>query len=191
MTAPKPTFFLAFANSAANPLPNLAWEAALIREALQRAKEKGLCNEPIGREHCTPGELLTVFRNQDDANPITALHYGGHASGVQLDMEPVQETPGKAHAEGLAQFLGVQARSKGLHLVFLNGCSTQEQARLLLREGVRAVIVTDHRIDDDIAAQFAGLFYQELAAGKDLATAFECQRALKTGHQWALQNRPL
>jgi hypothetical protein len=47
--------------------------------------------------------------------------------------------PAKAHAGGLADYLGQQP---GLVLVFLNGCSTESQVRRLRAAGVKAVVAT-------------------------------------------------
>ena len=60
-----------------------------------------------------------------------------------------------ADAGGLAAFLGQQ---DGLLLVFLNGCSTQQQTQGLLDANVSAVISTSRVIDDQVATLTCDLF---------------------------------
>jgi hypothetical protein len=71
-----------------------------------------------------------------------------------------------ADAGGLAAFLGQQ---RGLQLVFLNGCSTQQQTQGLLDANVSAVISTSRAIDDRVATDFSCQFYQGWRAGRRFA----------------------
>ena len=64
-------------------------------------------------------------------------------------------------------------QQRGLQLVFLNGCSTQGQVQGPARRRGAAVIATDQAIDDAIATDFATRFYQGLAGGAAIGTAFE------------------
>jgi hypothetical protein len=45
--------------------------------------------------------------------------------------------------------------SRGLQVVFLNGCSTEPQVRALINAGVTAVIGTSTAIDDEAATLYA------------------------------------
>lgn len=74
-----------------------------------------------------------------------------------------------AGAGGLAAYLG---RQRGLVLVFLNGCSTEPQQQMLIDAGVPCVIATSRAISDMAAAQFAIYFYNSLAKGSSITTAF-------------------
>jgi hypothetical protein len=69
----------------------------------------------------------------------------------------------------LSAFLGQQ---RGLELVFLNGCATQQQVQGLLEAGVSAVIATSQAVDDMVATNFADRFYQGLANGATIRTSF-------------------
>ncbi|MEO8496817.1 MAG: hypothetical protein ABI614_17240, partial [Planctomycetota bacterium] len=86
--------------------------------------------------------------------------------------------PHAADAGGLAAFFGQQ---RGLDLVFLNGCSTQQQVQGLLDAKVSAVIATSRAIEDQVAMQFSKQFYQGLAGGASLRTAYnEAEAAVQT-----------
>ncbi|MGH7495086.1 MAG: CHAT domain-containing protein [bacterium] len=74
-----------------------------------------------------------------------------------------------AHSEGLVSFL---AKQRGLQLIFLNGCSSRQQALDLTEAGVPAVIGTSQKIDDEIATNLSGRFYKGLAAGLSIDRAW-------------------
>jgi len=59
-----------------------------------------------------------------------------------------------------------------LKLVFLNACDTAQIAQKFQKIGISA-IGTNGKIDDDVAVQFATLFYQNLAQGHPLEKSFE------------------
>jgi hypothetical protein len=94
---------------------------------------------------------------------------GGHASESSLLFEDAEGHHREAGAAGLAGFLGKQ---RGLVLVFLNGCCTEPQVKLLRAAGVKAVVATTSEVRDDVAAEFARAFYVELAA-RPLREAFD------------------
>jgi hypothetical protein len=65
--------------------------------------------------------------------------------------------------------------------VFLNGCSTQQQTQGLLDANVSAVISTSRVIDDRVATDFSCRFYQGLAGGASVRTAYhEAEAAVRT-----------
>jgi hypothetical protein len=71
--------------------------------------------------------------------------------------------------------------SKGLQLVFLNGCSTQQQTQALLDANISAVISTSRSIDDKVATDFSCRFYQGLAGGASVRAAYnEAGAAVQT-----------
>ena len=82
-------------------------------------------------------------------------HYGGNAESYQLLLENAQGRKQVAGSMGLVPFLGSQ---KGLQLVFLNGRSTQMQAKALRDAGLGAVIGTSQAIPDDVATIIAARF---------------------------------
>ena len=81
--------------------------------------------------------------------------------------------PGKTAAAAAGGLAAILAQQHGLHLVFLNGCATAPQAQGLAEAGVPVVIATDQAVDDNVATEFAGRFYQALAGGASLQAAFD------------------
>lgn len=171
-TPAKPIIFLAFANNRADPahfLDKLAEEERRLRETLGKAAE--LC-DVVSEETATADEILALFQQHRDR--IAIFHFAGHANSYQLLLETADGQPAAANAGGFAAFLGQQT---GLELVFLNGCSTQGQVEELLAANVPAVIATDQKIKDDVATDFAALFYGGLATGASIRSAFEQAKA--------------
>jgi hypothetical protein len=124
----KPIIFLAFANEEVGGrgyLRNLRQEARRLRDTLDQAEQKGWC-EVVERPNATLDEILDVFQDARYRDRVAVFHYGGHANGYQLLLESATGETAAADAGGLAVFLGGQ---HGLQLVFLNGCSTQRQAK--------------------------------------------------------------
>ncbi len=168
----KPVIFLAFANDrgdSAKYLRNLPEELRQVRAALESAQNAGLC-ELVERANATIQDIIDVFQHRDYRHRIAIFHYGGHANGFQLLLESPEGKTQLAHAGGLAVFLGQQ---NGLHLVFLNGCSTQQQVQGLLEAKLPAVIATSQAIDDAVATEFATSFYQGLGSGASLRQAYQ------------------
>ena len=175
----KPVILLAFANSSANPLPNLATECNRLTAILEAAAKKGIC-ELVVRPYATVDQLLGIFEQTDLQGRITVFHYAGHADSYRLLLEGADGQPALAHAGGLAALLRYQ---HGLQLVFLNGCSTQAQAQELLAAGVNVVIATSLAIDDQVATAFAAHFYTALANLDSIEVAFgKAQAAVQTTH---------
>ncbi len=190
MTAQPPAILLVYANDRVDPsrhLRSLADEIGLIRDALRAAEQAGLCQVLI-EANASAGRVLQVFQDDRYRGRIAVFHYAGHADGYRLLLESATGQPptnqganrGAAHAAGLAAFLGEQ---RGLELVFLNGCSTAPQVQGLLDAGCPAVIATSQAIDDRVATELAGFFYQGLGGGAGLESAFKAAvAATRTTH---------
>lgn len=175
----KPVILLAFANSSANPLPNLATECNRLTAILEAAAKKGIC-ELVVRPYATVDQLLGIFEQTDLRGHMAVFHYAGHADSYRLLLEGADGQPALAHAGGLAALLRYQ---HGLQLVFLNGCSTQAQAQELLAASVNVVIATSLAIDDQVATAFAAHFYTALANLESIEVAFgKAQAAVQTTH---------
>ncbi len=176
----KPVILLAFANDRDDTvqyLRNLPDEARRLREVLEPAERAGLC-ELVVRTNTTASDLFKVLQDPKYRNRIAIIHYGGHANGYQLLLESSAGQAVAADAGGLAAFLTQQ---KGLQLVFLNGCSTQQQTQGLLDANISVVISTSRAIDDQVATNFAHQFYQGLAGGATIRTAYrEAEAAVQT-----------
>lgn len=168
----RPVIFLAFANDRVDDaayLRNLPKELDGIRKALYRAQEAGLC-EVVERANVTVENILNVFQDQRYRDRIAIFHYGGHANGYQLLLEAVDGTNVSAKSEGLVPFF---AKQRSLKLIFLNGCSSQQQALDLIEAGLPAVIGTSQSINDDIATKLAIRFYNGLGNGAGIDKAWQ------------------
>ena len=116
-------------------------------------------------------DLIEDWKQRKD---ILIYHYGGHAEGAYLLLDNESGGSLSANARGLAKLLG---QIPSLQLVFLNGCSTYEQVKLLLDSGVKAVIATSAPIQDQLAQIFSNRFYRNLSSGQNLEESFNqaCQ----------------
>ena len=168
----KPVIFLAFANDRVDEtayLRNLPKELDGIRKALSQAQQAGLC-EVVERSNLTIEQLLDVFQDPHYKDRIAIFHYGGHANGYQLLLEAHDGSHASAHSGGLISFLSSQS---SLKLVFLNGCSSQQQALELIESGVSSVIGTSQSINDDVAMALSIRFYKALGGGAAIEKAWE------------------
>ncbi len=156
-----PVIFLAFANSASDPLPQLNEEEKAIRKSLlARAQQHYHIHPDSHASIDSIRQYLTEYRDQ-----VWLFHFGGHAGSKQIMLGTEN-----AQADGVAAMLAEQS---GIKLVFLNGCSTQAQVTKLLELGIPAVIATHSPIEDTIARKFAGHFYDALMAGATIGEAFQ------------------
>ena len=119
--------------------------------------------QPLSLPAAGVENLLQSF--QRHRNEICLLHYGGHADDERLWFSDTAS----ADADSLAAFL---AQQQALKLVFLNGCSTEQQAQALLDAGVEAVIATSRAIEDTAARDFARTFYRGLVNGATVTQAY-------------------
>jgi WD40 repeat protein len=166
-----PVIFLAYSNERIDPsrhLRNLSQEIDAIEEALQPARNTGIC-EIYKAPNATSERIFSVFQDAAFRNRIVVFHYGGHADRDKLQFEAPSGESSTVYAQSLAAFLSQQ---HGLELAFLNGCSTHDQAKGLLQAGVANVVVTSQAIDDQIATNFALRFYKGLAGDGSIAQAF-------------------
>lgn len=166
-----PVVYLAFANDRDDYLPTLNRERKAISRSLRPLEGNGSINLEV-EASASLDDLFEVFRDYD--NRIAIFHFGGHAGGASLQLEQLDATTQGAQAKGLAQLLGQQ---ENLKLVFLNGCATQAQVKLLLEAGVKAVIATTASINDSMATEFAEQFYYYLAIHHSIRHAFDMAKA--------------
>jgi len=173
-TTQLPVVFLAFANSLDDHLATLKEESRCVFRALQplALDDKLLVHREESSEF---DELYTESLAYDSR--IVIFHYGGHADGSMLQLEG-----GRGGATGIAGLLGQQS---SLKLVFLNGCATINQVKLLHAAGVPAVIATAVKISDTKATQFSNAFYMALAEGQSIFDAFESARNYAEGKHGA------
>ena len=160
---------LIFANDMDDPLGNLKTEEKEIQKALLHFKQAAGGNLEIINISSVDEvfEYFNLYKGQ-----IGLVHYGGHASGNGLHIDGAV-----AQAQGLANLMG---QEPNLRFVFLNGCATKDQVKLLQENKVQAVIATSVPINDKKATDFAVRFYQNLTYfnGKNtLEDAFKFAKA--------------
>ena len=168
----RPVAFVACANDRVDGvryLRDLASELRAIRSAFAPLTASGQW-ELVERGNATLDDILDVFQSEVYRDRIAVFHYAGHADGYRLLLETERGSLTPALAKGLSAFLG---RQRGLQLVVLNGCATEDQAQSLLAAGVHSVIATSSEIVDKVARVFATRLYRGLATGADLGRAFD------------------
>lgn len=169
----KPVIFLAFANSASRPLPELETEFRNLTNALRAGEQNGLC-DVHAEPYATRQLIFDTFADPRFKNRIAVFHYAGHASSYQLLLNDPDGGQAPTHASGLALYLGQQPN---LQLVFLNGCATQPQVQALCDANVSAIIATATTIADNAAAIFSTRFYRALVGGSTIDVAFHAASA--------------
>ncbi|MEZ4472002.1 MAG: CHAT domain-containing protein [bacterium] len=140
--APRPVFFLAFANDRQDDrafLRNLPEEKRRLRALLEGRKGQV---EVVVRDNATLDEIFEVFQAAEYRDRIAVFHFAGHASSGRCIWSRGRGT--EAYGGGLV-CRGASA-GMGLELVVLNGCSSAEHApRLPRRGGRRGGDVDGHR----------------------------------------------
>lgn len=158
----RPVLLLTFANQQDAYLQHLKEESDKLNYILSTLHDKGAI-EIYKEDRATTENVIAMVERFYER--VALFHYGGHADGSSLRLEG-----GDGNATGLAEMLG---RLPNLKLVFLNGCATQPQVNELLAQGVKAVIATAVKIDDEKAVVFAENFYRSLSNGHSIRSSFE------------------
>jgi hypothetical protein len=98
------------------------------------------------------------------------LHFAGHGEAGALILEDSQGRARPLDVEDLRAL--IELLGQRIRCVVLNACLTQAQAEILAQH-VPAVIGMSRAIDDPLAIEFAIGFYEALAYGESVKTAFE------------------
>jgi hypothetical protein len=107
------------------------------------------------------------------------VHFAGHGHpDGSLEFSTRDGGPQRIRPEGLAALF--RSYAPPVRLVVLNACYSDALADALT-EHVDVVIGMTHAIDDDAAIQFAPTFYQQLAGGTSVQSAFEVARGVLQG----------
>lgn len=167
----KPVIILAFSNTRDEYLPLINRERKNIYRTLRRHDDNGLIKVEKS-EQTTLEDLFESINHYCDQ--LAVFHYGGHAGTAFLQLENAQAEAEKVRAKGIAEALG---QAESLKLVFLNGCATGGQVKMLLDAGVPAVIATSVSVQDEMATEFAEQFYHSLASHVTIQKAFEFAKA--------------
>lgn len=154
--------FLAFANDNSSYLPSLKEESEKVYNTLLPVEENQK-SIVIRREESAENNDIDFYLGRYK-DRLAIFHYAGHADSTVLSFEDKH-----GNTEGLANLLGLQ---KHLKLVFLNACSTKEQAYLYIKSGVKAVIATSLPVKDAHAKIFSEAFYNALANNHTIEEAY-------------------
>ncbi len=166
-----PVIFLAFANYHEGPtgyLRNLPEETVGIERVLEEASLAGLC-ELVVKTNATIKEIIRTFQRPVYKDRIAIFHFGGHAKSYALQLENPFRGKDLVYPKGFSSFLGAQ---RNLKVVFLNACVTADQAKMICKEGIPAVISTSDYVDDGLAKEIAVNFYTFLGLGDPLEKAY-------------------
>ena len=161
-----PIAVLAFANlvAAGEPLPSLGDEADRLGELFADA--------PVQTHAIERASLAKVVDAlQTHRNRVLIFHYAGHAGDAMWALAD-DDGDGDDDWINASELAAAFATSPPPRLVFLNGCATEPQVQAFLDAGVRSVIGTTVKIQDEVAAQFASRFYAGLLGGDTIAGAF-------------------
>lgn len=140
-----------------------------IQAALLRHKPRIVHFSGHGQNNATRSNS----REFDSSPPSTAI------SRIMVENHARSATP--IPDEALSEMFRIVG---GVECVVLNACHSAEQAEAILRH-VNVVVGMDNAINDTAAIQFAASFYEALAFGRSMQTAFDLGK-----NQIALQNLP-
>ena len=155
-----PVCYFAFANSSENYLGSIPQEYNELIDCLSPLQQpKGFIIIP------RMAESADRLRIHLESLNLALFHFGGHANRDALNMHDQS-----IFMEGLAEIL---ARNQTLKLIFLNGCLTENLAKVLLQKGDKCIIATQRKVYDTLAKSFSTHFYQAFARNKSIQEAFD------------------
>lgn len=161
-----PYVLFAFANE--HEARHLALEIEMtgVQEALREAEDKGWCKVLVSPRASLDSISQQLIRYGDR---LAIFHFAGHAGSTKLLFENTIGGNDEIRADAFAKLLTTR---RPPDIVMLNGCYSADQAQRLLDLGVLAVIGTTAAVKNSISGDFATWFYNSLAMGDDLRTAF-------------------
>jgi hypothetical protein len=144
---------------------NVAEEKKQIQRIIEPLERDGVIKKLVIRDQTSQDDYFEAINTWE--NQINIFHFGGHANAEQLGLENQNTFFSPVFKQLVTQ------NKQSLKLVFLNGCSTKWHVEKLLSLGVKAIIATKAKVNDDLARKFAVCFYDALAKGKTIQEAFE------------------
>lgn len=169
-------------------------ETETIRQALGDLIKQGRV-EIDTISHATLRKLQNALREAENAEtprPYHVLHYIGHGqfdSRTNRALLLFEDEAGKIDEVDAASLANV-LRGHDLKLVFLNACQsaqtgaleiTQGFAPSLMSAGIPAIIGMQVSVQDEVAGQFSGDFYEALADNRPVDAALVDARRLQRG----------
>jgi len=154
----RPVILLAFSYDAEeNPLPEVYEELKTVVSVFENTDFV-----PEQKWKVRQKNIEDVFQKYKEE--LRIFHFSGHAGKSILQVNQDEYTAKIIFAEGLSGSVGLFC--KNMKLVFLNGCSTRDQAEFFLKNGVSAVIATTKPVKDKIARAFAIRFYENFTSAQ-------------------------
>lgn len=169
---PKKVALMTYSYDPDNPLFGVSKEFQKVLDVLFPISKDCIA---LPRPWATAEDIRTGFSNLKDE--LLIFHFSGHAGANILQVNNLQGTAKIIFSRHLAEY--IKPLATGLKLVFLNGCSTRDQADFFLDNGISAVIATNKPIKDTYAVDFAIRFYTEFTSrtpAKTLQEAFDAAR---------------
>lgn len=170
-----PLIILKFTNEAPSDptyLRSLKKERGKLLECLEEAEKRKLCEIRLYDE-LPLKQLLKDLGQEDIRRRLVIFHYAGHADSLSVR---ATDSDYQTISLELTKLNAFFKDCPNLRLIFLNACCTIQQAEYLLSESAPAVIGTDRNIADDLATEFAYIFYDQLKQN-NLDSAFRYARA--------------
>ncbi len=133
---------------------------------LQVTEELKAITALVQKTRCKIDPLTGVSQTQLEdritkvGKDILIFHFAGHAGGASIELnDEFSEKVSMTNMQFFSQIIAQDTRA--MRLVFLNGCSTEDQSAFLRAQGIPAVISTTLPLDDNYAFAFAKLFYHK------------------------------
>lgn len=154
------------------PQINIQGEVDLLQDSLRKAN----CRMNISVGAATTKSFAQLLTLAQSAGSII-LHLSVHVVNAESNVGIVFENDfGGAHIlyrPQLEELLGNGEQLEGLSFVFINGCSSESIAALLVEAGCHLVIATRGKVYDVAAAVFTQQFYYALGSQVSVRSAFE------------------
>lgn len=154
------------------PQINIQGEVDLLQDSLRKAN----CRMNISVGAATTKSFAQLLTLAQSAGSII-LHLSVHVVNAESNVGIVFENDfGGAHIlyrPQLEELLGNGEQLEGLSFVFINGCSSESIAALLVEAGCHLVIATRGKVYDVAATVFTQQFYYALGSQVSVRSAFE------------------
>eukprot|EP00434_Breviolum_minutum_P005471 symbB.v1.2.004822.t1/scaffold279.1/size242841/7 len=154
------------------PQINIQGEVDLLQDSLRKAN----CRMNISVGAATTKSFAQLLTLAQSAGSII-LHLSVHVVNAETNVGIVFENDfGGAHIlyrPQLEELLGNGQQLDGLSFVFINGCSSESIAALLVEAGCNLVIATRGKVYDAAATVFTQQFYYALGSQVSVRSAFE------------------
>jgi len=174
LAAVQPELHVLYASPLDQRIPqiNIQGELDLLEESLRKAK----CHMSIKVGTATTKTFAQLLTRARSSGGII-LHLSVHVVLSENDVGLVFENGfGGAHIlyrPQLEELLGGGQQLDGLSFVFINGCSSESIAELLVEAGCHLVIATRGKVYDAAATVFTQQFYYALGSQASVRSAFE------------------